>query len=411
MTERTVTHRLNLDTSAGRQRRMRFIAVAWGINVLAYSIVYPFLPIYLHTIRDIPMSTVGLIFPVMGLATIIGSPVSGWLSDRIGRRGLMVIGPLGRCGSFFLLAWMAAVDGPFWGFVLGLFLATFLGKFFQCASNAYITDLLPEEERLSAFNMVHVGSNIGWMIGPALGAFLARTPYSLMFSITALLCLATAAIAMFYCPKIPFGDNDCPVSCTNAGTLISVLRRDTMMLMLSLLTLCLFFSISQFATTLSVYATEIVGIAKTSLGFLYTINGAMIILFLMPVNSALKKYNLYIRISAGALLYTMAFMGFGVSTTWIHLALAMIVMTFGEILSLTAILSAVSRLAPSNMVGRYMGTHSLVEGLGWAIGPFIGSLLFEQFRSQGFLLWVLLSGFALIAGAGFFSMAGRRFSG
>ncbi len=408
LTERAYKVQADNGKATLRQRRTLFIAVAWGINVLAYSIVYPFLPIYLHTVRGIPMSSVGLIFPIMGLATIIGSPVSGWLADRIGRRSLMIMGPLGRCGAFFFLAWMAAIRGPFWGFVLGIFLATLLGKFFQCASNAYITDLLPDDERLAAFNRIHVGSNIGWMIGPALGAFLSRTPYSLMFSITATLCLVTTAIAFFYCPRLPFGSKKAELLDIGTGMLTKVLFKDTRMLMVTLLTLCLFFSVSQFATTLSVYATDVVGITKTSLGLLYTINGAMIILLLLPINTRLKSYNLFLRIGSGALLYVVAFIGFGIGTTWGHLALAMVVMTLGEILSLTAILSAISSLAPTNMVGRFMGLHSLVEGLGWAFGPFVGSLLFEQFRSQGLLLWGLLSIFALIAGMGFFSIANRR---
>lgn len=207
-----------------RGKQTLFIAVAWCINVLAYSIVYPFLPIYLHAIRGFPMSMVGLIFPVMGLAAIVGSPISGWLADRAGRRALLIGGPIGRSGAFFLLAGMAAIQAPFVWFVAGLFFASLLGKFFQNAANADLTDMLPPEERLSV----------------------------------------------------------------------------------------------------------------------------------------------------------------------------------GEMLSLTAILTAVSQIAPANMVGRYMGVHGLVDGLGWAIGPYIGALLFEQFHGQSLLLWALLSIFSSAAGVGFF---------
>jgi len=56
------------------------------------------------------------------------------------------------------------------------------------------------------------------------------------------------------------------------------------------------------------------------------------------------------------------------------------------------------------MIGRYMGVHGLVDGLGWAIGPYIGALLFEQFHGQGLLLWTLLSVFSSAAGVGFFTI-------
>jgi len=386
-----------------RGRQTLFIALAWCINVLAYSIVYPFLPIYLHAIRGFPMSMVGLIFPVMGLAAIVGSPLSGWLADRAGRRVLLIGGPVGRSGAFFLLAWMAAIQAPFGWFVAGLFLAGLLGKFFQNGANAYITDMLPADERLSAFNKVHVGANIGWMVGPAVGAFLARMPYSLMFTITAICCLGTAAITWYSCPAVsPSGEKGRTDPPPPSRALLRVLRDDRRMVALVGLTLCLLLSVSQFATTLSVYATESVGISKTSLGFLYTINGALVILLLLPVNDALKHWNTFIRIGIGALLYTVAFIGFGLSATWLHLAICMAVMTVGEMLSLTAILTAVSQIAPANMVGRYMGVHGLVDGLGWAIGPYIGALLFEQFHGQGLLLWALLSIFSSAAGVGFF---------
>ena len=388
-----------------RGRQTLFIAVAWCINVLAYSIVYPFLPIYLHAIRGFPMSMVGLIFPVMGLAAIVGSPLSGWLADRAGRRVLLIGGPVGRSGAFFLLAWMAAIQAPFGWFVVGLFLAGLLGKFFQNAANAYITDMLPADERLSAFNKVHVGANIGWMVGPTVGAFLARMPYSLMFTITAICCLGTAAITWFFCPAVvPLAVKGRAILRPPSRALLRVLQDDRRMVALVGLTLCLLLSVSQFATTLSVYATETVGISKTSLGFLYTINGALVILLLLPVNEALKRYPIFLRIGIGAFLYTIAFIGFGLSDSWMHLAICMAVMTVGEMLSLTAILTAVSQIAPANMIGRYMGVHGLVDGLGWSIGPYLGALLFEQFHGQGLLLWTLLSVFSSAAGVGFFTI-------
>lgn len=103
----------------------------------------------------------------------------------------------------------------------------------------------------------------------------------------------------------------------------------------------------------------------------------------------------------GALLYVGAYLGFGVSQQWIHLALSMIVMTIGEMISLTAIVSAVSHMAPARTVGRYMGLHGLVDGLGWALGPFFGALLFEHLQTDPLTLWGLLGSGTLVAGAGF----------
>ncbi|MFC1582616.1 MFS transporter [Planctomycetota bacterium] len=104
-------------------KRIISVAVAVGINTLAYSIIYPFLPIYLHSVRKIPMHIVGLVFPAMGLAAIIGAPLAGNPADRIGRRKLLVGGPIGRSACFFGLAGMAHINASFWAFVIMLFMA------------------------------------------------------------------------------------------------------------------------------------------------------------------------------------------------------------------------------------------------------------------------------------------------
>ena len=141
------------------------------------------------------------------------------------------------------------------------------------------------------------------------------------------------------------------------------------------------------------------------LGFLYTINGAIVILFQIPVDKLLRKWGDYSRASAGALLYAAVYIIFAVSTSWSHLAGGIIIMTIGEICALTALVSAVSHLAPPHMVGRYMGMYGMVRGLGWAIGPYFGSLLFGLWQGNPLLLWGILSTGALVAAVGFFIMA------
>ena len=170
--------------------RSTSLAAAWAINSLAYSIVYPFIPIYLHEERNIPMDVVGTIFPLMGLAVILAPPVSGWLTDRIGRRFMMQFGQSSRAALFLILAALAFLQAPFWLFAVILMINAGVGTFFQVAADSYLTDLTTPEERPRVYSKIRIGTNIGWAVGPMLGAFLARTPFSLMFAITAILCMA-----------------------------------------------------------------------------------------------------------------------------------------------------------------------------------------------------------------------------
>jgi len=396
-----------IDDQAAR-KRLNLISITFGFNTLAGSIVFPFLPIYLHSIRGIPMSTVGLIFPAMGLATIIGSPFSGYLADRFGRRSVMYIGPFLRSISHFSLALMAAVDAPFIVITIGLFFAFFLGTFFQNSANAYVTDLIHADDRTLAFSKIRVGLNIGWMIGPAIGAFLARTPFFLLFLMTGSFCLVTAFTVYRWCPELPLSQERMVHDRTANISFLQILKQDRFFLLFLTLCFLLFVSVSQFVSTLSIYATEIVGISKTQLGLLYTLNGAIVIVSLVYLNKKLQKNNIFLRIGLGAIIYVFAFLGFGVSLTWVHLILCIVLMTLAEMISIPAATAATGSLAPQDRVGRYMGLHGLVQGIGWSLGPFLGSQLFEVFAGRPLTLWAMLSFSALMASAGFLWIGFRK---
>jgi MFS family permease len=161
-------------------------------------------------------------------------------------------------------------------------------------------------------------------------------------------------------------------------------------------------------STLSIYATEIVGISKTQLGLLYTLNGAIVIVTLVYLNRKLQKNNIFLRIGLGAIIYFLAFSGFGMSLTWIHLILCIVLMTLAEMISIPAATAATGSLAPQDRVGRYMGLHGLVQGIGWSLGPFLGSQLFDAYAARPVIFWSMLSIPALMAGIGFLGIGFRK---
>jgi MFS family permease len=122
--------------------------------------------------------------------------------------------------------------------------------------------------------------------------------------------------------------------------------------------------------------------------------------------TARKRLHIFLRIGLGAIIYFFAFLGFGVSLNWIHLILCIVLMTFAEMISIPTTTAATGSLAPPEMVGRYMGLHGLVQGIGWSLGPFLGLLLFEGYAGNPVVLWAMLSLAALIAGMGFLWLGG-----
>jgi len=111
---------------------------------------------------------------------------------------------------------------------------------------------------------------------------------------------------------------------------------------------------------------------------------------------------------AGSIVFVLAFSGFGVSLTWIHLILCIVLMTLAEMISIPAATAATGSLAPQDRVGRYMGLHGLVQGIGWSLGPFLGSQLFDAYAARPVILWSMLSIPALMAGIGFLGIGFRK---
>lgn len=385
-------------------RRVNTLAVAWCVSALAFSITFPFLPLYLHKQRNIPMDRVGLVFLLMGVANMAGPLVAGALVDAIGRRKVLIAGPLARAGAFAVLAVLAAVDAPLWALAVAVSVSAFLGAFFGSASHAYVTDITPPHQRPDAFGRLRIGTNLGWMTGPAIGAFLARTPFWLLFALTGALCLVTAGIAWRFCPE-PDASADRrargePVA-VGPAAMLAPLRRDRALALHLLFALLLFLLSSQLVSTLSVFATEVVGISRNWVGGLYTANGLVVIVLQWPINWLLRRSNLALRTAAGALLYAAGY--FAVSLAGGHWELigCIVIITCGEMLTEPAIVSAVSRMASERNVGLYMGLYGLTRGLGYSVGPFIGGVLYGHLHGLPMLLWGLLAVGAVLAALGF----------
>ena len=397
-----------LDAGDRSSRRITALAVAWCINTFAYSIAYPFLPIYLHSTRGFPMSQVGLLYLLIGLARMLAPTAGGPLVDRFGRRGMLIAAPAARAVAYLVLAWFVYREAGFWQLSGMLFVVMFIGGFFQTASSAYVTDVAPAQARPEAFSKIRVGLNIGWMAGPAVGAFLARTPFALLFAVTGVLCLVTPVIVFFSCPEPENGGAEYREGAAGGERrgLLSVLGADATFLKMLLFAFPIFLVSSQLVTTLTVFARDHIGMTGNAVGLLYTLNGLVVILFQLRLSKAIVRVNLATRVSSGGLFYAAGYFAMAFCTTAWHAYLAVVVFTVGEMLTFPSLEAASSRMAPPGMVGRYMGIYGLVWGLGYSVGPFMGSLLYGRLADQPVRFWGVIVISALVAAGCFTRMRG-----
>ena len=374
------------------------LAATWSFNQLAYAIVYPFIPIYLCNMRNYEYSQVSIIFPLLGLAAIIAPVPFGYLTDRFGHSFMMLFGQAARGVIFFILAFFVYIDAPFWVFALFLMLNTAVGAAFQVGSDAYLFSITTLNERPSYYSKIRMGFNVGWALGPMMGAFFSKTPFWLFFIITGLLCMAGTVYTKFVCCRTNTKQISAGPETPKRETFnIRDIAENRHFLLLITGTFFLMLTASQLYSTLSIFSTKTVGISSKELGMIYSLNGFMVLLLQIPLVAlaAKMKMTVVLQLFLGAILYTVGYLQLGFAMNALFIAFCVAVITCGEIIIQPALYTAVSQQTKAENAGRMFSLNSLLRGIGYAAGPWIGGQLFTHCNS--IILWSVMAFFSIIS--------------
>ncbi|HXF59118.1 MAG TPA: MFS transporter, partial [Candidatus Saccharimonadales bacterium] len=183
--------------------------------------------------------------------------------------------------------------------------------------------------------------------------------------------------------------------------------RDAVFVRYCLISLVLFTVMAQLISTLSVYAVQWAGITKIQLGWLYALNGLMVVFLQLPVVRALQPYRLTTALIAGSILYAVGYALMGAGHGFLLLAAAMFVVTAGEIVTTPASMNLVANFSTVERRGRYMGVYGLFNSFGWSTGPLLGGILLDLAGGRSMLLWGPIGAVALLAAAGYADLRRR----
>lgn len=370
-----------------------------GVLSLGLGLSFPFFAVYLHVDRGMPMLWVGAWLSASVLATAIGQGLGGELSDRLGRRRVMVLSLWLRTATVAALA--AAISGE-WGLaaIIGLHLASsFVAHFFEPAARGWVADHAAVKDRHRAYGWLRTATHGGFAAGPALGGLIAGKSYPLLFGASAAVC-ALCAIAA----SILLGD-DRRHSREKTGDegwgLLSV--KDKRFRRLCLLNALLAVAMAQLVVPLSLYATSFLNLGEAQIGLVLSLNGALIVLLQIPATHLLTGAPLSAALAGGAALYALGYAWVGRALGLEGLLGAVALVSLGEILVPAAVHALAANLAPERLLGRYMGMLGLSRQLGSAVGPIAGcaSLELAVGRSPG-LHWLAVSAIAALSSLGFF---------
>ena len=373
------------------------------IDRLGGALMFPFLTLYITQKFGVGMTEVGLIFGLVSISGIVGGVLGGALTDRFGRKGMVIFGLL---ISAFINLMVGLVNSIELVYVGALFIGLF-GNAGGPAQQAMVADLLPEKKRAQGFGLLRVVVNLAVVIGPAIGGLLATRSYLLLFICDAVASTITAgivALAIRETKPAPREGEPEQTMAQTFGGYRDVLRDASFVLFIGA---CILMTAvyMQMNTTLSVYLRDVHSVPEQGFGYILSLNAALVVLFQFAITRRIAKYKPLLVMAAGTLLYAIGFGMYGFVSTYVLFLAAMVIITIGEMLTAPTSQALVAELAPEDMRGRYMAVFGFSWVIPSAVGPLLAGLVMDNFDPR----WVwYAAGLVGLAAAWSFALLQRR---
>jgi len=376
------------------------------VNAIGAGLIFPFLSLYLRQRLGIPLTTVGLIFTIWALAAFPAQLVGGELADRLGRRSMMVFSLV--AGGLATIGLGLATSLP--SFVIMALLAGLTGPLYGPAANAMLADLVGPRRRPRAFGLLRITSNLGFAIGPALGGFIAGKSYLLLFALSALGSLIYAAIVFFgtYETK-PDAAESASEEREGPQGFLQVLSNKPFLVFcaISIVSSVLY---SQMTMILPVHMKENFGLPEQFYGWVMTANASMVALFQYSVSRWAERRPRLRMMALGSALYALGVGSVALARGFPWFLTSMVIVTFGEMITVPVANTVAADMAPPDLRGRYMAFSGLTWSAGFAIGPVLGGVIADQLSIR--LLWPLMGAIGSAAAGAFLlleRLAGTKF--
>ncbi len=342
----------------------------------------------------------GVLVAIYSLMQFIFAPILGSLSDRYGRRPLILLSLFGLGMDYVLLAWAPTLDWFFLGRIIAGITAASIS-----VGTAYIADVSPPEKRAQNFGLLGAAFGLGFIAGPALGGLLGGSDLRLPFWVAAGLTLLNALYGIFILPESLKPENRRPFDWGRANPIGSLAALSRFPVVLSLATSIVLTSLAQNAlqTTWVLYTaykfnwdTGAVGISLAVVGITAAIMQGAVIRVLLP------KLGEQRAILIGQISSIISFTLYGLATQgWMMYAI-IVVGAIGSIGG-PALQGLISRSVPANEQGAVQGSISSLTSLTGVFGPLIANTAFGYFISDA--APVKIPGIAFFIGAALIALS------
>ncbi len=361
------------------------------IDRIGGTLLFPFFSLYITQKFNVGMTQAGIVLGTFSAFGLVGSMIGGALTDKFGRKTLILFGlvfsavstlSLGLVNEFGVLIPLAVVIG---------LLSNIAGP----AHQAMVADLLPEDKRQEGFGILRVVANMSWIIGPTIGGFIANRSYFALFVLDAVISCIVAVIFYLYISETKPETTAEPESMIKTFAGYGVVVRDYAYVAFLVVSMLMGIVYQQMYNTLSVYLRDNHGIQPQGYGFLLTTSAITVILFQFTTTRVIKKYPAFIMMAAGVCFYMIGFGMFGFVTVYWLFAAAIVIITIGEMVIMPTASALATNFAPDDMRGRYMAVFGISWALPATVGPSLAGLVLDNYDPN--LLWYIGAGICAVS--------------
>lgn len=367
-------------TATSNKSQLAIIFFTVFLYLVGFGVVIPIIPILSRNFGATALQT-GLLLSVYSLMQFLFSPFWGRLSDRLGRRPILLFCLFGEGLSYILFAWARTLE---WLFIARI-LAGFFGASLSTAS-AYISDITPKHERSKGMALIGAAFGLGFVVGPALGGGLAvwghhinpaphfDTSYAAYW--VSALCFANFAFGVKFLKESLSEKSESAEKKKRFSVMWHYLRVKTVGPLMAVFMLCSL-AMSSMEATLILFMGEKFHweVKQVSFGFAYI---GLIIVFTQGflVRRLLPKWGERKVLRLGLTLFALGLTAIAVSGSIAAMAVAMTLLSLGNGLSNPSILGSISLLTDAKEQGVTLGVTQSMASLGRIIGPALGGALY-----------------------------------
>jgi predicted MFS family arabinose efflux permease len=371
------------------------------IDNLGSTMLFPFFSLYITQKFGVGMTQAGILIGMTSFFGLFGSMLGGAVTDRFGRRKLILFGLTfsGLSSLLFGFAWDIRILYPL-TVIVGL-----LSRMAIPAHDAMLADILPEAKRQEGFGIMRIAFNYAWIFGTALGGLIAARSFLALFIADAVLSVTVALILYRYLPETkPVVNEETKenISLLKTAAGYRLVARDLAFVSFILAGMVALIVYQQQYSSLAVYLRDVHQVSSREYGIMLSITGLEVVLFQFWISRTIRKFSPFLMMLLSALFFMVGFGMFGFVAGYASFVLAVIIITIGEMIFFPTSSTLTANFAPPDMRGRYMAAAHLVWAIPATIGPGAAGIILDGFTPE--LLWYIGAALCAFSALGFYAL-------